>query len=1141
MLNVQLFDAYGTVSIKGLDAVEARIKKLQDQLKAIPSKVQIQFSATGGIPGGGGGSGAGGGAPGTAQPPPSATGRPTTGAGVPGYRSRGVAPSLAVDRYADPVDRLERDLRRAYMTQVKRDWQEKQRLQRETMRVERETARQAVQAGRASSTSAANVRRQQAVFAANAQAAAYQASGFTGSIPRSASHAAAIAAAADNIAPGATAAMEARVLAAGSPAARQKAQREAYFQAQKAAIEERYKLRTAGLGRLNRGGLTLHDLDKRQAADSQRHAEYANLYAARSRPYKSASHIIDDPETYKIAVGEKAAAEHAQRVMLADRNHEAAQAQSRAKILAEAEAIRKSQREHINKVRDEYGQIARSPASDDAKAAARVEARRSIDASKETHRAMMDDLKRRAEEEKSLHSIQRREAIQTSKVLQAEAKAAAAVEIKEAKSASEAVRKSAEKQARASQARSQALSSAGRGVSMGMGLPMLGGDPMSMATFGLTRGVGAVIGQSVGMEHSMADIRAVLGTSPEQSQELRKALFGVARKIAGTTTDEAASMAAELVRADNTMTNPQDIAKATEFMALMKNALPTLDPHDMVRKSLKISHAYQMAPEHMLGMGSAIVAMDQSSVGSAQDILDFTSRLGGSAKTLGVTLPEVVALAATAKDVGINNETGASSIAQVWQRMGANSDLFGEKLGIGGDAFRRMFNRSPVQALSAYLQKGAALTDNTARMEYFAGSGFKGYRVSDTVGKLTTGIQTSYAKNLALAESEMNNPTVLLKRQAIMGDTVQSRMVQVQNAFQEIAVEIGDSLLPILKDFAEGVLIATQSLAKWLGLDKTKAGGANQQERLLNLEGRQNALDRYRHLKSKGFDTFDLERQLGVGSFAPGGEYYNAGRTDAERLAIQKDIEERIALRKPGTAFDPLHVAAPANAMQAWRPENAAPPLPPVVPPPAPEAGPALRFRLRMRGRFAEEPTRSQKKGPAPAPLTAEQRLAAKRFEDENARHADRLRAIEDMRGRVTSRRRRSNESREQYAAAMERAARDNDQKMSIENRRHGSAIENLKLREQAKVEAQANRAAAGRRRSLLEGMPLQGYDSKILGGSQLSHTIQTDILNAARAKKEQQLIDALTKNATATQQLAEQLKAAAPGVDWQAVMSVLG
>lgn len=1172
MLNVQIFDAYGTVTIKGIEAVENRIKKLQELMASIPNKVDIHFSPVGGVAGAGYGGGYGGGG----VPGPGGGGRDTTGAGIPGYRARGINPSLAVDRYADPVDRLERDLRRAELRQVRERYREKQRIGRDEAR-----------AMLALDRSIAQKRRLQAQEDANAVAFGFRAQNripaFT---PAPTSYRADAAAIGTRMVTGQASAADARVLAAGSPYERQMAARRAHYEEQKQAIEATYRSRMSGVQGSTGLGTYYAAVD---SAERQRRQELAALNARMGQPFREGRRLVADPDAYKAAIGDKAAIDHAVRTQRAQQEYEGKQAAAREKYAAEAAQIRRDRMEVANKIRDEHAVIARSAASPEAKDAARIEARKAIDINKETQRAMLADLARRAAEEKNLHAVQMREAIQTSKVLQTEAKAAGATQAKEAKAATAAVKKNAELAARRSAQRAMNVRQFASGAAMGAGLPMMGGSPLGLVGYAATQAFQYTVGHAIDSEKSMADIRAVLGYSPEQTLHLRKALFGVGKQVAGVTNDEVVGMAAELVRADNTVTDPTEIATAAKFMALMKNAMPGMDPHDMVRKGLKITHAFGVPSDKLEGVGSMMVAMDQSSVASAADILDFTSRIAGSGHMLGVSLPEIVAIAATAKDVGVNNETGTSAIAQVWQRMGTNPALFAEKLGVSEQEFKTMFNRSPVEALSAYLRKGAALTDNTERMQYFGESGFKGYRVSDTVGKLTTAMEKTYRPNLALAQAEFDHPTVLAKRQAVMGDTVSAKITQVQNLFQELAVEVGSEMLPALKSFADylkesgpeikGFLkeiapvgqalgqlgvslgrISAASLAGWgeIGNLAKVAAAAPSAMRNSIFGGPDTAFKAFVQNGAR----LDLGEaggagELGVAEFAAQ-QANKKAQADAMKqaqwdlTAKQKEHERNAFLRaNPHLAAPLMGISHPI--LQAWNNLLDTDLTGGVKP----------HRRRRMAGRFADEAAHQLERSnrllaqegvhgagrlnivppfAVRAPKSAQELIEEKKVENENKRHIRRIEDLGVARNQAMTRPRRRNESQKAYEAAMLADTTKFDRRLAIENDLHASRIEDMKLRAMAQAEAAAKKKPKPPPRGTVnqDGL-IQGYDSKILGGSQLSHTIQTDILNAARAKKEQKLIDALNKNAKATENLVQKMAQPAPLAGPQAFPAFLG
>lgn len=246
-----------------------------------------------------------------------------------------------------------------------------------------------------------------------------------------------------------------------------------------------------------------------------------------------------------------------------------------------------------------------------------------------------------------------------------------------------------------------------------------------------------------------------------------------------------------------------NLVEFTRVVGMMKVAT-NLTAESASENFAQISNIMKEPIANLERMGSVMNELSNTTTATASDIADLTKRMGGAAKTLGLTTPEVMGISATLKDMGINLEVGGTAMSQVFQKMLTNTEDFAAASGVSLEAYRKMIINNPVEALKALLTNLSQM-DNFAQSEAIKNLGLEGVRTAGTLMKMSGGLE-KLNTNLDVANTEWGRGTSLQIEYQTASKGTRAQMDSLGNQFSIFAKRVGETLLP-----------AIQNILPWIG------------------------------------------------------------------------------------------------------------------------------------------------------------------------------------------------------------------------------------------------------------------------------------------------------------------------------------
>lgn len=300
--------------------------------------------------------------------------------------------------------------------------------------------------------------------------------------------------------------------------------------------------------------------------------------------------------------------------------------------------------------------------------------------------------------------------------------------------------------------------------------------------------------------------KTVDGSAAELAQ-LEQELRGLAKTLPATH-EEIAGVAEA---AGQLGVKRQDVAAFTKTMIAL-GVSTNLSADDAATGLAKLGNIMGVLPSQADRAGSALVALGNDGASTEADILAMSLRIAGAGRTIGLTEAQVMGFASALSSLGIEAESGGSSISRVMvdiaKAVNTGSDAVGDFAGVAGmsvERFSDLFRRDAAGAVTAFI-------GGLGRMQKAGGDvfgvledlGLSEIRVRDTLLR-TAGASDLLSASLALGTQAWEDNLALTQEAEKRYATAESRVEMARNKINDAAISIGGTVLPIFAGAADKV------------------------------------------------------------------------------------------------------------------------------------------------------------------------------------------------------------------------------------------------------------------------------------------------------------------------------------------------
>lgn len=203
----------------------------------------------------------------------------------------------------------------------------------------------------------------------------------------------------------------------------------------------------------------------------------------------------------------------------------------------------------------------------------------------------------------------------------------------------------------------------------------------------------------------------------------------------------------------------------------------------------------------MLKVGSTVNHLSQNCTAAKPFIVEFAQRMAGIGSTAKMTIPEIMAFAATLDAHGQKVEMSATALQRTIMELFKKPGEMAKKVGLETNAFIETLNKSTTQGVMMFLEALGRLGEDQALAvlsPLFQDLGLDGARVSSVLSNLSSHLD--FLKwQLGEANQAFREGTSASNEYAIFNNTAQAAIDKARKRVSELAIELGEKLYPVMR------------------------------------------------------------------------------------------------------------------------------------------------------------------------------------------------------------------------------------------------------------------------------------------------------------------------------------------------------
>lgn len=317
------------------------------------------------------------------------------------------------------------------------------------------------------------------------------------------------------------------------------------------------------------------------------------------------------------------------------------------------------------------------------------------------------------------------------------------------------------------------------------------------------------------MEAEMANVRKYTGMTAEQVENLNEAFKQMDTRTSREGLNKLAQEAGRLGK-----TSIDDVLGFVKAADQINVALDELGDGATLTLS-KLTGIFGLEGQYgteqsLLKVESVVNELSQNCAASAPYLTEFASRMAGVGAQAGLSVQQIMAFGAVLDSTGQNVEASATALSQVIVRIYQDPAKYAKIAGLDIQNFTTLvktdINSALMELLSALNQVGGM----DALSPMFKDMGENGARAIATLSTLAEHIddvkQQQVAANTAFAEGSS-----VTKEFDVQNNTVQARLDKLKKSFTEMAVSLGEKLLPVMQYAISGTSLLMHALSSVVG------------------------------------------------------------------------------------------------------------------------------------------------------------------------------------------------------------------------------------------------------------------------------------------------------------------------------------
>lgn len=318
---------------------------------------------------------------------------------------------------------------------------------------------------------------------------------------------------------------------------------------------------------------------------------------------------------------------------------------------------------------------------------------------------------------------------------------------------------------------------------------------------------------AIDFEDAFTGVEKTVDGTEQQMAELKQGIRDMAKEIPATTTEISAVAEA----AGQLGIKTDDILSFTRVMIDLGNST-NLSAEEAASSLAKFANVTKMNAKDYDKLGATIVALGNNFATTEADIVEMATRLAATGELAGLSQSQILSLATAMSSVGIEAEAGGSAMSKLLKQIQVacetgSDDLkkFAKVAGMSTKDFKNAFKKDAVGALTAFI---SGLNDTKrngkSAISVLDDMGITEVRLSNTILSLANAsdVMTDAVK---VGSKAWEDNTALTNEANKRYGTLKSQITIAMNKIKDLAITIGNKLMPYISKMIDGI----ENVTKW--------------------------------------------------------------------------------------------------------------------------------------------------------------------------------------------------------------------------------------------------------------------------------------------------------------------------------------
>lgn len=320
------------------------------------------------------------------------------------------------------------------------------------------------------------------------------------------------------------------------------------------------------------------------------------------------------------------------------------------------------------------------------------------------------------------------------------------------------------------------------------------------AVTGLIMAGRAAVNAYAEIDEELTNTQKYTGISREGVEELNESFKKMDTRTSRAQLNELAQEAGRLGK-----TTKEDVQGYVEAADIINVALVDLGA-GATQTIAKLSNIFCVekmlgTKEAMLAVGSTVNVLSQNCTASKPYLVEFAQRMAGIGAQANMTIPEILAFGAVLDANGQKSEMASSALGKLAMMLFQDPAKMATQVGLEVDKFTETMKRSTSEGVVMFLERIQQMgsKDGLAVLApLFKDLGMDGVRMSQVLSTLAAHLD-EVKWQFGEANKAFREASSAGKEYELFNNTVQAGIDKAKKRVSELAIELGEKLLPVMK------------------------------------------------------------------------------------------------------------------------------------------------------------------------------------------------------------------------------------------------------------------------------------------------------------------------------------------------------